>query len=354
MTAVEPQQPRLALAAMGGTLSMAARPGEAGIVPMVDACAWAERLPTLTQLAPVQLQTLCLLPSASLGFDQVMTALTWAQGQVRGGATGVVITQGTDTLEETAYLLSLLWDHAVPLVLTGAMRGADDPCADGPANLIAAAQVALAANSRDRGVLVVMNAQVHAASAVRKAHTLALDAFTSPEGGPLGYLEHGKVCYQFPAAALPAGLRLQRLGQRVALFEASLGEGPEWIEHACRSGYEGIVIAGFGAGHVAACWAPWLERAARQMPVIVASRTGAGSTASNTYGFAGGEIDLRRRGIHMAGHLCPRKCRLLLWALIGAGALEQLPLRLVAGRGPGLSSGATANPAHSSSSSCAG
>jgi len=322
--------PRLALGALGGTLSMAAREGGEGIVPAVGAQAWAERLPELASLAQVQAHTLCLMPSPSLDFAQVQSALAWAREQVQAGAVGVVLSQGTDNLEETAYLLGLQWAGPAPLVLTGAMRGANDVGADGPANLLAAARVALAPASRGRGALVVMNQQVHPASDVRKVNALALEAFASPNTGPVGEIVEGQVRYRSPPGpALPA-LVVKRFDQRVALIEATLGEGPELLQGALRAGYSGVVIAGFGAGHVPAGWVSTLALAARHMPVIVASRTGAGTTAYRTYGFAGGEIDLQRRGIHMAGALCPRKCRLLLWALIGAGAGNTLPARLTA------------------------
>lgn len=323
--------PRLALGALGGTLSMAAREGAEGIVPAVGAQAWAERLPALASLAQVQAHTLCLVPSPSLDFEQVQAALAWARQQVGAGAAGIVLSQGTDNLEETAYLLGLQWAEPVPLVLTGAMRGADDVGADGPANLLDAARVALDVASIGRGALVVMNRQVHQAGDVRKVNALALEAFASPNTGPIGHVIEGRVRYRLPPAPLPEPLVVQRFDQRVALIEATLGEGPELLQGALRAGYAGVVIAGFGAGHVPAGWVSTLALAARHMPVIVASRTGAGTTAFHTYGFAGGEIDLQRHGIHMAGELCPRKCRLLLWALVGAGAGESLPARLAAG-----------------------
>jgi L-asparaginase len=310
---------------------MTAQPGEAGIAPAIDANAWIERLPALHKLAHVQAYTLCLVASSSLGFEHVMDVLAWARAQVKEGATGLVITQGTDTLEETAYLLSLLWNEDAPLVLTGAMRGGEHPDGDAPENVLGAAHVALDRSTRGRGVMVVMHGSIHCASDVRKVNTLALDAFASPNLGPIGRVEVGKVQFHAPRPRRAPPLFLHRYDQRVALLETGLGEGPDLLEHALGGGYEGLVIAGFGAGHVPASWVAGLEQAARYVPVIVASRTGAGSTASHTYGFDGGEIDLQRRGVLMSGTLCPRKCRLLLWALLGAGALDQLRNRLHAG-----------------------
>ncbi|CAM5214065.1 asparaginase [Oligella ureolytica] len=107
-----------------------------------------------------------------------MTALDWAEQQVAEGAVGVILTQGTDTLEESAFLLDLLWRHEEPLILMGAMRGAAAVGADGPANLLNSIQVAVSANSRNRGVLVVMNEQIHyAALSPKKKHSLSLCRF---------------------------------------------------------------------------------------------------------------------------------------------------------------------------------
>lgn len=321
---------RLHLGVLGGTLSMTAAGDGQGIVPRVAAGQLLAGVPGLAALATVHACTLGLLPSASLGIDDVLAVHAWASAAVAEGADAVVVTQGTDTLEETAFLLDLVWEHPVPLVLTGAMRGADAAGADGPGNLLCAAITALHAGSRARGVLVALHDRVHAAAAVRKVHSLALDAFASPGTGCVGHVQEGQCRFHAPAAARVAPLHVRRTDQQVALVEAVLGQPPSLLEAVIAQGCEGLVVAGMGAGHVPAAWVPVLAAAARRMPVVVATRTGAGATARGTYGFAGGEIDLQAQGVHMAGALCPRKCRLLLWALIGAGGLAHLPALLLA------------------------
>lgn len=311
--------PLLAIAALGGTLSMTARDGAPGIQPSVDAQAMLAALPQLGAMARVQAQTLRLVPSASLTFVQLLEVFDWANAQIVAGAAGVIVTQGTDTLEESAFLLDLLWPHPQPLVFTAAMRGAAQVSADGPANLLAAATVALAPGSAGRGVLVVMNDLVHAARHVRKTHTLALDAFTSPGHGPLGSLVEGQVRYRHGATPRQPLPRPTRSDHQVALLEATLAADTLLLEQLPALGYAGLVVAGSGAGHVSAGWAEVLTGIAAAMPVIIASRTGQGSTARQTYGYVGSEIDLQRRGALMAGELCPRKCRLLLWVLAGSG-----------------------------------
>lgn len=321
--------PKLAIAALGGTVSMQASNAGEGVIPTVSGEILLTSVPELTTLARVTVETLGLLPSASLDFEFLLSVLSWANTQIAQGAVGVVITQGTDTLEETATLFDYLWEHDEPLVLTGAMRSANQAGADGPANLLDACRVALAENSRQRGVHVVMNGQIHSANAVRKTDSLALQAFSSPIVGPAGMLMENTVRY----LRVPAPRRFlplpQQTTQRIALLEASLGADSLILENILELGYDGLVVAGFGAGHVSGEWAAAIETIAKKIPVIIATRTGSGSTAQSTYGFIGSEMDLIRKGASMAGFLCPRKARILLWLLIGCQRQDELARFLV-------------------------
>lgn len=311
--------PKLSIASLGGTASMQASAHGCAVVPRLGCDALLASVPQLREMAELEMVTLGLLPSASLGFAALLEVLAWAHAEVERGAQAVILTQGTDSLEETAYFLDLLWPFDAPVVMTGAMRAASQPGCDGPANLLGAAQVALAAGSRGRGVLVLMNEQVHSAARVRKTASLSMAAFESPGGGALGDVVEGAVVYRQPATRREVLPLPQRTEHRVALLEACLDADTALLQAVATLGYEGLVIAGFGAGHVSACWAQVLDTLVPALPVIVATRTGSGPTARATYGFAGGEVDLQGKGVHMAGQLCPRKCRILLWLLIGSG-----------------------------------
>ncbi|VVN42799.1 putative L-asparaginase periplasmic [Pseudomonas fluorescens] len=316
--------PKLAIAALGGTVSMQAGNVGEGVIPTVSGETLLASVPELTLLAEVTIETLGLLPSASLDFEFLLSVLSWANFQIKQGASGVVIIQGTDTLEETATFFDYLWEHDEPLVLTGAMRSASQAGADGPANLLDACRVALAESSRQRGVQVVMSGQIHSANAVRKTDSLAVQAFSSPGTGPAGLLLEDRVRYLRPPplrSVLPLPIQTTH---RIALLEASLSADSLLLESILGLGYDGLVIAGFGAGHVSGNWAEGIEIIAREIPVIIATRTGSGSTAHSTYGFKGGEIDLTRRGAVMAGFLCPRKARILLWLLVGCQRQNEL------------------------------
>lgn len=316
--------PLVAIGALGGTVSMQSGAAGEGVKPSLGGEAMLAALPQLATLARLHVETLCLMPSASLDFKQLLDILRWAKAQVERGASAVVLTQGTDALEEVAYFLDLLWPFDTPLILTGAMRPASHPGADGPANLLAALQVGLNASSRGRGVQVVINDQIHAAAHVRKTDSLAMGAFTSPGFGPVGLMIEGQPRYLKPPVTRTVLPEPSRDQHKVALLEATLGADTLLLDHVTELGYQGLVIAGFGAGHASAQWAQSLETIAQNMLVVVATRTGSGPTAIGAYGFVGGEIDLQDRGVVMAGFLCPRKSRVLLWLLLGSGMHREI------------------------------
>ncbi|QXI54493.1 asparaginase [Pseudomonas alvandae] len=316
--------PKLAIASLGGTVSMQARATGEGVVPTVSGATLLASIPELRSHAHVNVETLGMLPSASLDFEYLLSVLCWAKYQIEQGAVGIVITQGTDTLEEAATFFDFLWDHDEPLVLTGAMRSAAQAGADGPGNLLDACRVGLAKNSRRRGVQVVMNGQIHSAQAVRKSDSMGLQAFSSPNMGPAGLLVENAVRYLHPARQRSVLPSPQHTTHKVALLEAALSADTLLLENVLALGYEGLVIAGFGAGHLSGTWAEAIDTIADKIPVIVATRCGSGSTARSTYGFKGGEMDLIRRGASMAGFACPRKARILLWLLIGCQRQDDL------------------------------
>lgn len=311
-------KPHIAIGAIGGTISMQSDAAASGVKPTLPIEAMLEAVPKLAGLATIEAETIRLVPSASLDFALLLDVLRWARGQVARGADGVVILQGTDTLEETSFFLDLLWDSDKPLVLTGAMRNASQAGADGPSNLWAAALVAAARDaSRHRGVMVVFNDQIHEARWVRKTHTSSVAAFVSPVFGPCGaVLEDGVRYFRAPSPRAPFPTP-EAIRPRVALIECALSDGTELLDFAMGEGrYDGLVVAAFGAGHVSEAWADRMKQGVQAMPVIVASRTGAGSTARTTYGYKGGEIDLIESGMVMAGFLCPLKARILLTLLL--------------------------------------
>ena len=311
--------PILAIGALGGTVCIRKAQPDAGASAAATGEALLDAIAQFHEGLDVHIETLCLIPSASLDFNILLEVLLWAREQVRLGVQGVVITQGTDTLTESAFFLDLLWNEDIPLILTGAMRSSDLPSPDGPANLTDASRVALAPQSRKRGVLVVMNGQIHQALHVRKNSSMALEAFESPLFGPLGLMVESRVCY-LRKAPVRTVLPLPRATHhKVALLPAMLSADTAMLEHVLALGYDAVVVSAFGVGHVSVEWADLIDQITTEIPVLIATRTGSGSTAEGSYGFLGSEIDLIDRGAVMCGFLCPYKARILIWLLIGCG-----------------------------------
>ncbi|MBM7518869.1 asparaginase [Nocardioides nitrophenolicus] len=320
--------PTVAIGALGGTIASTSTDGTE-VVPTLSATALAAAVPGLAEAATVRAETLATLPSPSLDEPTVLRTLSWARAAVAAGAQGVVLTQGTDTLEESAYLLDLFWERPEPLVLTGAMRSPQAAGADGPANLLTAVRCALASASRERGVLVAFDDELHQARWVAKTDSMSTGAFRSPVFGPIGRCVEGEIVYGVPPGRTPP-LHLaagQESGDpRVPLVATYLGDDGYVLDAIRPEDVDGVVIAGFGAGHVSARMAEAVGRLARQVPVVFASRTGSGPTGRAMYGYPGSETDLLARGAVGAGWLSPVKARLLLWALALRGPVARADL----------------------------
>ncbi|MFD9032979.1 asparaginase [Streptomyces sp. NPDC059567] len=303
---------RVTVFTLGGTIS--ARGGDASRMTGAEVLAGLGAADVEVELRDVR-----RLPSSSLSFEDLVALAHEVREAVAAGS-GVVVVQGTDTLEETAFLLDLLCVTGEPIVVTGAMRRPDLPGADGPANLAAALAVAADPGCRNLGVLVVLADEIHAARLVRKTHTTSVGTFASPGAGPLGAVVEGepRILLRPTGTSAIHPLSLDP-AVRVALITLTVGDRGELLE-AVDSRFDGLVVAAFGAGHVPTWLVEPLAELAGRIPVVLASRTGAGATLSRTYRGPGSEYDLLHRGLVPAGPLDPAKARLLLHALLSSGA----------------------------------
>jgi L-asparaginase len=310
----------VALFSMGGTIAMTAGP-RGGAVPMLGADDLVAAVPGLADTGPaVRVHDFRRLPGASLGFDDLAALATAAHDAVAAGADGVVVTQGTDTIEETAFALDLAWSSDRPLVVTGAMRNPTMAGADGPANLLAALTVAAAPTARGLGCLVVLGDEIHAARWVSKTHTTAPAAFRSPTIGPIGMLAEGRALILTRPSRHLFGLTIPAAAAvRTAVIPVVLGDDGHVIRQA-GDGLDGLVVAGLGVGHVPAALVPVLADLADRIPVVLASRIASGPVLAATYGYPGSESDLRSRGLIGAGTLDCYKARVLLHLVLATGA----------------------------------
>jgi L-asparaginase len=266
----------------------------------------------------IEARSLVNRPSASLTIGELLTVLQAARHAVDDGAIGVVVTQGTDTMEESAFLFDLLWDRRAPLVVTGAMRNPAQPGPDGPANLFAAVCVAASESCQGIGCVVVMNDELHAARYVRKEHSSNPAAFHSPAAGAIGSVQEGVVILRMTPARLGTMNTPSEPFARVALIEASFDDGGDLLAERVIENFDGLVIAGFGVGHLSEAATRAAIAAASIKPVVLASRCGAGGILKRTYGFVGSESQLLANGLISAGDLDARKARLLLILLLSS------------------------------------
>jgi L-asparaginase len=322
--------PRVAVFTLGGTIAMVTEPGSAGAAPVLGASQLLGSVPGLAGLpaSPV-LHDFRQLPSSALSIEDVLDLSGAIAAELTAGCAGAVVVQGTDTIEETCFLLDLLHDGDQPVVVTGAMRTRDAAGADGPANMLAAIQAAASPELAGIGVLVVFADEIHAARHVRKAHATSIAAFVSPSAGPVGHVIEGRVRLLArpvrPVIGLLGGRSAAGAADgapvRVGLVTMALGDDGALLRAAADAGVlDGLVVAGFGAGHVPPGVAEVMYELASRMPVVIASRTGAGTVLEGTYGWVGSEIDLTSRDVISAGFLDPPKARLLLHLLLSRGA----------------------------------
>ena len=311
-------KPRLLVLSLGGTITMV--PSDAGgIAPKLGAAELVASVPALAEVAVVEARSPFRLPSPSLTPASLVAVAAEIERAFAEGCDGAVVIQGTDTIEESAFLLDLLVGGDRTVVMTGAMRGADAPGADGPANLRAAARVAAAPEARGLGALVVLNYDIHAARFVQKAHTALPSAFGSPLVGPIGVVAEGRPRFFARILRNPVLPVADGPPAPVALVKVAMGDDGRLLPALPGLGFAGVVVEGMGAGHVHADVAPLLGDLAAKLPVVLAARPTAGPVFAATYGYPGGEIDLIGRGLVPAGYLSGLKARLLLGLALRRG-----------------------------------
>lgn len=320
--------PRIHIIATGGTIAMAHDEKAGGAVVALSGRDFLHRLSSESAASLPQLTTeeYGPLPSSHFtvehlwGLRERVATVLMDQETERAALTdaveGIVILHGTDTLEETAYLLDLTVPADAPIVITGAMRTASDPGYEGIANLLAAVRVAATPAARGLGTLVVLNDEIHAARDVTKTHSQSLDTFQSPFWGPLGRVESD--CITIARRIERQSIPCPRLELRVYLFKLAVGMDAELLRSAVELGARGVVIESFGGGRVPPWWLEAIDDAlARGVAVAIATRCPAGHIFDQ-YSYTGAYHDLLRAGCLFADHLNGPKARLRLMAALGA------------------------------------
>jgi L-asparaginase len=336
------EKPRIAVLALGGTIAMV-KGDQGGVRPGLGAADLVAAVPGIEELATLRAETVKTVGSSDLRIEDVLAVAARIEELVQAGEVdGVVVTQGTDTMEESSFLLDLVLDGRVPVVVTGAMRNPLSVSHDGPGNLLAAVMTAADPQVRRRsaelGVLVVLLDAIHAAVDVAKASPHQIDAFRSLVAGPVGVLVEDRVRLigtpnRAHKAAFDAvtGTRTatdwSRHPGEVALLTLGLGESGGLLAALAddpeQFGYDGVVLGAMGGGHTQSWVVESIQSLVDRIPVVMAARIQSGFLLRATYEREGSEIDLLRRGVISAGRLPPLKARLLLSLLLRAGVSRE-------------------------------
>ena len=303
----------------GGTIASRVDPVTGAATAVVTAAELLAQVPQLSEVADVRVTEFSLTSSWNVTPAMMRDLARTIRGlQSDPGCAGVVVTHGTDTMEESALAIDLMVDGAAPVVFTGAMRNASLPGPDGPRNLVSAVRVAAAGAARGLGTLVVMNDEIHAARHVVKTHSSAPSAFGSPGAGPMGIVDGGGVWLRWRPARVPA-LPVATPETRVHLFVAATGTDPLPLSAALSARAKGVVVAGTGSGNVYEGWESAIgDLIAAGIPVVLVTRC-VGGRVSPTYGGPGGGRGLWDRGVIPGGDLTGPKARVALMFALGAG-----------------------------------
>jgi L-asparaginase len=224
---------------------------------------------------------------------------------------GVVLTHGTDTLEETAYMLDLLIQSNKPIIVTGAMRSSNEMGADGPLNLLQSVRVAASDQATGKGVLVVFNDEIHTAKNVTKTHASNVSTFQSPQYGPIGFTTKHAVSFHH-APIVRDHYKIEQLTKKVVLLKAFAGMEKNLVDAIVDQGIDGLVFEAFGQGNLPPGIVPALKRATESnIPIVLVSRCFNG-IVEGTYGYEGGGKYLKDMGIIFSNGLNGQKARLKL------------------------------------------
>ncbi|HVD59925.1 MAG TPA: asparaginase [Gemmatimonadaceae bacterium] len=303
----------------GGTIAMRNDPGGTGAVPSLTSKEILEATRGIEAITGVETEDWGAFPGPHMNVERMWALRNRiAEHLLRPEVTGVVVTHGTDTLEETAYLVTRSLPASKPVVFTGAMRTVSDLGWDGPANLLESVRVAASPEARGYGAMVVVNGEIFAASDVTKTNTHLLDAFESPGFGPLGVLDEGELILHRELPPLPPIIQPTSLATPVDIIFIAAGSDERLLD-ASRAVARGVVIAAMGRGNVPPAVVPAIERwISEDKPVVLTSRT-QGGRVGHTYGYAGGGRRLEEMGVIFGGYRRAQQARIDLMLALGAG-----------------------------------
>lgn len=326
---------RIAIYFTGGTISMKYDEAIGAAVPALSGREILDNIPNASEIADIEVIDFGRFPGPHMTLPLMMDLSTRVRATLaREDIDGAVVTHGTDTLEETAYLLDLTISSDKPVAFVGAMRNSSEIGWDGPSNLLSAIRVASSKAARGLGVMVVMNETILSASEATKTHTESFDSFQSLDFGPLGFVDKGDVIIR-RAPAKRDHLKATEIAEPVCLIKMAAGVDSILIDAALNAGARGLVIEALGRGNVPPESVSAIKRAiSARVPVVLVSRCPRGRIYES-YGYEGGGKQLLGLGVIFADFLNGQKARIKLALALNTTndpaeiqALFRLPLEI--------------------------
>lgn len=309
---------RIVVIFTGGTISMEIDEKLEAAVPSLSGNQILKRIAHIEDMADIEIDNYLSVPSPYITPDHMMELSKRVRHYIEDDTIdAVIVTHGTDTLEETSYFLDLNIRTEKPIIVVGSMRNVSELGYDGPSNLVAALRTAMTEQAKNRGVMVVMNDDINAANEVMKTHTMALDTFKSLEFGPLGIVDHGKVIFYRNSTHQSSYIPTDVIEHQVYLLKIASGMNGEMIDYCVQKGAKGIVLEALGQGNVPPQMIQSITHAIKNgVRVVLVSRCPMGRV-SEGYGYEGGGKQLKERGVVFGHNLSGQKARIKLMLALG-------------------------------------
>ena len=302
----------------GGTIASIYDPVTKGLVPAVSGKELLEAVPQLKDLdCKVVIQKFSQIGSASITPAMMKKLADTVEGILaKKNITGVVITHGTDTIEESAYFLDLVIKSKKPVVLTASMRGAGDLSPDGPKNILDSIKTVASPNSYDKGVMVVINEQIHSAREVTKMHTANIASFASPYWGAIGYVDSDRVIFRREATNRQ-NINSNKIAEDVYLIKVFSGMNSDIFDFLITKKVKGVVVEGFGRGNIPDTSVDGVKRMIDAGIVVVLTTRVPTGRVLGTYSDPGAGKVLQDMGAILAGEISGQKARIKLMLTLG-------------------------------------
>lgn len=317
---------KVAFISTGGTIAMSKGDNE-GAVPTAGAKELLDLIDGIRDKIQIDEFEFINIPSAHMGFEELVKMKELIEEQILPkDYDGIVITHGTDTMEETAYFLDLTIDTDIPIIVTGSQRNLSAVSSDVARNLLDSLMVAADENAKNRGTMIVFSSEIITAREALKTHRTRLDTFKSIEFGPIGTVDNDRVLW-FRDATISEVYGLGNIKDiDVNIIPAYLGADSRTFYNDIEDNISGIVLQSLGAGHIPEKMLPGIEKAIENnIPVVLTSRTLYGRFFTNTYGFKGSESYLRKIGVIFGEDLTSQKVRIKLFVLLSLGySMEEI------------------------------